>query len=128
MKRYLVLIGFMILIFSETNLYAENIKIGFVQSDGTKIEKEYDSSKATLVLFDTESMKTVSFDNQNIYKNVNVLELQNLAFLENLDFLNMFPNLKELYIGYGVKVSIINLKQLKKLEFVEIADKKIILK
>lgn len=124
MKRALVLI----LLFSVTKLYAENIKICFVQENGTRIEKEYSSSKETLVLFDVESMKTVSIEKQNIYKSVKVLELQNLAFIENLDFLEMFPNLRELYIGYGVKFSSVNLKHLNNLEFVEIADKKIILK
>ena len=124
MKRALVLI----LLFSVTKLYAENIKISFVQENGTRIEKEYSSSKETLVLFDVESMKTVSIEKQNIYKSVKVLELQNLAFIENLDFLEMFPNLRELYIGYGVKVLSVNLKHLNNLEFVEIADKKIILK
>ncbi|MCR5188121.1 MAG: hypothetical protein K6C97_04235 [Treponema sp.] len=128
MKRRLILLGIMILLFSVTNLYAEKVKICFVQENGTKIEKEYNTSKETLVLFDVETMKTVSIENQNIYKSVKVLELQNLAFIENLDFLDMFPNLRELYIGYGVKFSTVNLKQLKNLEFVEIADKRIILK
>lgn len=128
MKKLFVLSVFMVLMFSAANLYAENIKINFVQENGAKIEKEYDSSKSTLVLFDSESMKTVSIDNLNVYKGVRVLELQQLSFLENLDFLNMFPNLEELYIGYGIKVSTLNLKNLKKLKLVEVENKKIILK
>ena len=128
MKKKLVLTFFILLIFSVVNLNAENIKINFIQENGNKIEKEYDSSKGPLVLFDTESMKTVSIENLGVFKSVKILELQQLSFLESLDFLDMFPNLEELYIGYGVKYSTVNLKNLKKLKLVELSDKKIILK
>lgn len=128
MKRRILILNVLFILFSVINLYAENIKICFIQENGTKIEKEYSATIETLVLFDVEKMKTVSIENQNVYKSVKVLELQKMAFIENLDFINMFPNLKKLYIGYGVKCSSVNLKNLKNLEFVEIAGKKIILK
>ena len=128
MKKRLIIFAILISLLAITNLYSENIKINFIQENGAKIEKEYDSLKEILVLFDSETMKTISFEIPNICKNVKVLELQNLAFIKNLDFLEKFPNIKELYIGYGVNFSSINLKYLKNLEFVEIANKRIILK
>ena len=121
MKRRIIILNVLFILFSVINLYAENIKICFIQENGTKIEKEYSATIETLVLFDVEKMKTVSIENQNVYKSVKVLELQKMAFIENLDFINMFPNLRKLYIGYGVKCSSVNLKNLKNLEFVEIA-------
>ena len=75
-------------------------------------------------------MKTVSFDfeNQQSLGSIRVLELQKLSFLDNMGFLDMFPNLEELYIGYGIKCTDLNLQNLKKVKLVELYDTKILLK
>ena len=130
MEKRHILLTLLVLTFSLKNVCAENIKIYFVQKDGAKIEKEYDSSNGVLVLFDLGFMKTVAFDfdNRQSFDSVRILELQKLAFLDNMDFLDMFPNLEELYIGYGIKCTALNLKKLKKVKLVELNDTKIILK
>ena len=123
MKKRYILLTLFVLIFLLKNVYAENVKVCFVQ-------KEYDSSNGVLVLFDSGLMKTVSFDfeNQQSLGSIRVLELQKLSFLDNMGFLDMFPNLEELYIGYGIKCTDLNLQNLKKVKLVELYDTKILLK
>ena len=130
MKKRYILLTLFVLIFLLKNVYAENVKVCFVQKDGAKIEKEYDSSNGVLVLFDSGLMKTVSFDfeNQQSLGSIRVLELQKLSFLDNMGFLDMFPNLEELYIGYGIKCTDLNLQNIKKVKLVELYDTKILLK
>ena len=130
MKKRYILLTLFVLIFLLKNVYAENVKVCFVQKDGAKIEKEYDSSNGALVLFDSGLMKTVSFDfdNQQSLGSIRVLELQKLSFLDNMGFLDMFPNLEELYISYGIKCTDLNLQNLKKVKLVELYDTKILLK
>ena len=89
MKRRIIILNVLFILFYVINLYAENIKICFIQENGTKIEKEYSATIETLVLFDVEKMKTVSIENQNVQKSVKVLELQKMAYIKNLDFINM---------------------------------------
>ncbi len=126
MKKNICL--FIIFVCCFSAIFAQKSKIYFVQKDGSKIEKEFDTKDDTLVLFDTEGMHTVGFENLQDFKKVKILELQTFAFLDDLDFLSNFSNLEELYIGFGVKFYNLDLRNLKKLKTVNVLEKQILIR
>lgn len=126
MKKKLCL--FIVLVCCFSAIFAQKSKIYFVQKDGSKIEKEFDTNNDTLILFDTGKMHTVGFENLQDFKNVKILELQKFAFLDDLDFLSNFSNLEELYIGFGVEFYSLDLRNLKKLKTVNVLEKQILIR
>lgn len=126
MKKKLCLFVVFVCCFSA--IFAQKAKIYFVQKDGSKIEKEFDTKNDTLILFDTEGMHTVGFENLQDFKNVKSLELQTFAFLDNLDFLSNFSNLEDLYIGFGVDFYKLDLRNLKKLKTINVLEKQIVIR
>lgn len=126
MKKKLFLCVIFICGFSA--IFAQKSKIYFVQQDGSKIEKEFDKKNETLILFDTEGMHTVGFENLQDFKKIKKIELQTFAFLENLDFLSNFTNLEELYIGFGVDFYKLDLRKLTKLKVLAVSEKQILIR
>ena len=102
-------------------LFAEDVKIIRVMTDGTEIAENYCADIESLVIFDSDGngYRTQDIRGLEKLKRLKVLEFQNLAFLKNYNFLKKISTLEELYFDavYFSDFSVLSdMTKLKKVE------------
>lgn len=102
-------------------LFAEDVKIIRVMTDGTEIVEYCSADTQKMVIFDSDGngYRTQDIRGLEKLKHLKVLEFQNLAFLKNYNFLKKISTLEELYFDavYFSDFSVLSdMTKLKKLE------------
>ena len=89
MKRRIIILNVLFILFSVINLYAENIKICFIQENGTKIEKYLKK----LSINQRKIVKLLS-DGYKTKENKKILHMNNKEYSENLAAIQAYENVK----------------------------------
>ncbi len=87
-----------ILLFSSL-IFADDIKIKQIFTNGTFSYKTFEEKNEILVIFDKEGTKTKSYSGFEQLKQLKVVEMHNFAFIDDYSFLENLDSVENLYIS-----------------------------